>query len=75
MRAGHQKGQILFACVLSHVRLFAAPWAVARQAPLSIGFSKNAGVGFHDLLKGILQTQGSNPCLLHLLHCRQILYR
>ena len=24
--------------VLSHVRLFAAPWPVAHQAPLSIGF-------------------------------------
>ena len=24
-------------CVLSHVRLFAIPWTVARQAPLSIG--------------------------------------
>ena len=30
-------------CVLncfSHVRLFAAPWTVARQHPLSMGFSK-----------------------------------
>ena len=25
---------------LSHVRLFAAPWTVAHQAPLSIGFSR-----------------------------------
>ena len=32
---------------------------------------KNAGVGFHFLLQGILPTQGSNPGLLH---CRQILY-
>ena len=24
----------------SHVRLFATPWAVAYQAPLSMGFSK-----------------------------------
>ena len=24
---------------LSHVRLFATPWTVARQAPLSVGFS------------------------------------
>ena len=24
-------------CVLSHVRLFAIPWTVAHQAPLSIG--------------------------------------
>ena len=26
-------------CVLSHIRLFATPWTVACQAPLSIGFS------------------------------------
>ena len=25
-------------CVLSQVQLFAAPWTVARQAPLSMGF-------------------------------------
>ena len=27
-------------CVLSHVRLFAVPWTVACQAPLSMGFSR-----------------------------------
>ena len=27
-------------CVLSHVRLFATPWAVAPQAPQSMGFSR-----------------------------------
>ena len=35
---------------------------------------KNTGVGCHPLLQGIFPTQGSNPCLLCLLHCRQILY-
>ena len=35
---------------------------------------KNTGVGCHVLLQGIFPTQGSNPCLLSLLHCRQILY-
>ena len=30
----------LYVCVLSHVRLFATPWAVAHQAPLSMGFSR-----------------------------------
>ena len=29
---------------------------------------KNTGVGFHALLQGIFPTQGSNPCLLRLLH-------
>ena len=53
--------------VLSHfsrVRLFATPWTIARQAPLS----KNTGVGCHALLKGIFLTQGLNQHLLCLLH-------
>ena len=29
---------------------------------------KNTGVGCCALLQGIFLTQGSNPCLLHLLH-------
>ena len=29
---------------------------------------KNTGVGCQDLLQGIFLTQGSNPCLVHLLH-------
>ena len=36
--------------------------------------SKNTGVGCHALLQGIFLTQGSNPCLLCLLHYRWILY-
>ena len=33
----------MYVCVLSHfshVQLFATPWTVARQAPLSMGFSR-----------------------------------
>ena len=30
----------VFVCVFSHVRLFAAPWAVACQAPLYMQFSR-----------------------------------
>ena len=30
----------LYVCVLSHVQLFATPWTVARQAPLSMGFPR-----------------------------------
>ena len=57
---------------LSHVRLFATPWTVACQAPLSMRFSsKNTGVDCHFLLQGIFPTQGSN---LGPLHCRQTLY-
>ena len=51
-------------CVLScfsHVLLFATPWTVARQASLSMAFSRQEyGVGSHALLQGILLTQGLN---------------
>ena len=59
-------------CMLScfsHALLFIAMWAVAHQAPLSMGFpGKNTGVGCHDLLQAIFPTQGSNLSLLCLLH-------
>ena len=52
---------------LSRVRLLAAPGTVARQAPLSMGFSReNTGVGYHVLLQGIFPTQRSNPGLSRL---------
>ena len=35
---------------------------------------KNTGVGCCFLLQGMFLTQGSNSSILHLLHCRQILY-
>ena len=42
----------------SHVQLFATPWTVVHQAPLSMGFSgKSTGVGCHVLLQGIFLTQ------------------
>ena len=44
---------------------FLCPWDFPR---------KNTGVGCHFLLQGIFPTQGSNPCALHPLHCRRILY-
>ena len=43
--------------LLSRVWLLVTPWTVAPQAPLSMGFSKTAGVGCHALLQGILPTQ------------------
>ena len=59
----------------SHVQLFVIPRTVARQAPLSMGFSgKITGVACHALLQGIFPTQGSNPRFLWLPHCRWILY-
>ena len=33
---------------------------------------KNNGVACHALLQGIFLTQGSNPCLLRLLHCQDL---
>ena len=50
--------------------LFVAPWTATRQAPLSVGFSRQEyyRVGCHFLLQGIFLTQGSNPHLLSLLH-------
>ena len=60
--------------LLSRVWLFATPWTVAHQAPLSMGFPRQEywGVrGCHSLLQGVFPTWWSNP---HLLHCRWILY-
>ena len=56
----------------SHVRLLAAPWTVAHQAPLSMGFFRQEyWSGSPSLLQGIFLTRGSN---LGLPHCRQIPY-
>ena len=54
---------------LSCVLLFAAPWTVAQQAPLSMGFSQQeywSELSFP--LPGIFLIQGSNSGILHLLH-------
>ena len=60
------------ACVLSRfsrVQLFGTLWTVARQAPLSIGFSRQEyWSGLLSLPPGDLPTQGSSPSLLSLLH-------
>ena len=67
-------GQSLHVCMcmlscFSCVPLFATPWTVAPQAPLSMWFSRQEyWSGFHFLLQGIFPTQGSNPCFLPLLH-------
>ena len=49
-------------CVISCVWLFATPWTVAHQAPLSIGFAKQehwSGLPF--LFPGDLPNQGIKP--------------
>ena len=52
-------------CVLSHfscVLLFANPWTITCQAPLSMGFSsKNTGIGSHLLLQANLPSPGIEP--------------
>ena len=54
--------------VLSHIRLFATPWTVACQAPLSMEFSKQEyWSGLPCLPPGDLPNPG-------LPHYRQILY-
>ena len=54
---------------LSPIRFFATLWIVARQAPLSVGISRQEyWSGLHTLLHGIFSTQGLNLHLLHLLH-------
>ena len=63
----------LYYFVLSH---YSGAWLcvtlqtiTARQVPLPWDSpSKNTGVGYHFLLQGTFPTQGSNLCLLHLLH-------
>ena len=62
-------GVLLLLKSLGCVQLFAPPWTVTHQAPLSMGFSRQEyQSGLHFRLQGILQTQGSNRCFLHLLH-------
>ena len=51
---------------------FVTPCTVARQAPLSMGFSRQEyWSGLHFLFRGIFWTKELNPSLLH---CRQIFY-
>ena len=65
-------GQILCCAVLSHfsrVRLFATPWTVARQAPLSMGFYRQEyWSGLPCLPPGNLPNPGLKLHLLSLLH-------
>ena len=69
---GNNTWNEVHAYVLSHfsyVQLFATQWTEAHQAPLSMEFFRqDIGMGCHALLQGIFPTQGSNPCLLCLLH-------
>ena len=57
-----EKAFIPSLCMLSRVRLFVIPWAVARQAPLSMEYSRQeywSGLPF--LLSGIFPDPGIGP--------------
>ena len=57
--------------LLSCVQLFATPWTVASQTPLSVEFFRQEyWSGLPLPFPGDLPDPGSNPGLLH---CRQIL--
>ena len=64
-------------CVLScfsRAWLFATPWTVTHQAPLSMGILQTRILEWVAMpsLVGIFPTQRSNPCLLCLLHWQHI---
>ena len=69
LRASHRRGgDTGDGCSLSCVLLFAAPWAIAHQAPLSMGFSRQEyWVGYHSVLQGIFLTLGWNLCFFSAL--------
>ena len=55
--------------------IFATPWTVAHQVPLSMGFSRQEyWNGLPCLSPGVFPTQGSNLHLLCLLHCSRIFH-
>ena len=66
-------------CVCSVVQsclILVTPWTAAHQAPLSLEFPRQkywSGLSFPS--PGDLLTQGSNPCLLRLVHWQVDLYR
>ena len=57
--------------LLSRVQLFATPWTITCQAPLSMRFSRQEYWVAMPSSRRISPTQGSNSGLPH---CRQILY-
>ena len=60
---------MICAQTFSHIQLFVTQQTVARQAPLSMGSSKQEyWWGCHAFLQGNFLTQGLNLCLLCLLH-------
>ena len=59
----------VYACVLSHVWLFATPWTTPTRFFCPWSFpGRNTGVSCHALLQGIFPTQESNRLLLCLMY-------
>ena len=56
----------VYVCVCARARALLLLWLVFCPWDFS---GKNTGIDCHFLLQGIFLTQGSNLCLLHLLHC------
>ena len=60
---------------LSHDQLFVTLWTVACEAPLSMGILQARTPEWVAMPSSRKSSHsGSSPCLLGLLHCRQILY-
>ena len=63
------------ALLLRSVWFFMTPWLQPTRLFCPLNFpGKNTGMGYQFLLQRIFLTQGWNPQLLQLLHCRWILY-
>ena len=66
---GNKEGMCVYVSHSVMSQLFAIPWTIARQAPLSMEFSRQEyWSGLPCLLHGIFPAQGSNLPLLCLLH-------
>ena len=69
------KGNKFHTCVLNCVQLVCDPMDCSPPGSSVQGMSRHGHCsGGHFLLQGTFLTQGSNPCLLSLLHRRQVLY-
>ena len=61
-KSSHTETPLNIHCMLSHVLLFATPWTVALQAPLSMGFSRQEYWGGLPFLSpGDLPNPGIEP--------------
>ena len=63
-----KKSECVYVCVLSHVQLFATPWAIAWLPCPGNFVGKNTGVGCHFLFQAVFPTQGPKLPVLPLLH-------